>query len=79
MTQDGLVFYIHGEIAGSLMTYPFEFQFWTTVMYHCFEFEHDRFYKKSKESLLLAVEKELQAEIDKSSNTAQIFEICKKG
>lgn len=46
-TERGRVIYLIGKSEGNVL---FEIQLWTSLMYHCFEFEHDIVYKPSKPS-----------------------------
>ena len=42
VTERGRVIYLYGETTSGHL---FEIQLWTNLIYHCFEFEHDRVYK----------------------------------
>lgn len=74
-----MVHYITGHcqtLQGTLSA-PFEIQIWPTVLYHCFEYEHSRCYKRGLPSQLLAEEVTLQDVIDTSGISQTICQAFK--
>jgi len=72
VTEKGRVIYLFGETDQG---HAYEIQLWTSMMYHCFEFEHDRVYKskgllsdeqKKKSALVRDHEHKLQDIIDEN-------------
>lgn len=72
----GRVSYLLGHVQGRRWSFPVEVQFWPTVLYHAFEFEHNRVYKPlwpHHGDSLIPAELRLQDAIDQHSDSSKIL------
>lgn len=72
----GRVSYLLGRVHGRRWSFPLEVQFWPTVLYHAFEFEHNRVYKPLwpyHGDSLIPAELRLQESIDQHPDSSNIL------